>query len=102
LTTEQNGLGPGAARLAGVAVRRIVVDPDLDLAIGPQPEGVEVGVGGALDPAPFEPHEVLLVSADEDRLVEAGRLGIHRVVADDDPRTTADAVDELVAFLDRT
>ena len=90
----------GGATLEGMSVRRIVIDPDLDLILGPQPKGVEVV--DELDPAPFAPHEVLLVSADPERLAEAGRQGIHRLVADDDPRATADAVDELVAFLDRT
>jgi hypothetical protein len=84
-----------------MAVRRIVVDPDLEDALGPQPEGVEVGVGGSLEPTPFESHEVLVVSADPERLEEAGRQGLHRIVAGDAPATTAEAVAELVAFLDR-
>jgi hypothetical protein len=85
-----------------MAVRRIVLDLDLDLALGPQPEGVEVGIGGLLEPAPFEAHEVLLVSADPERLAEAGRLGVNRLVAAADPVATVATVDELVAFLDRT
>jgi len=85
-----------------MAVRRIVVDPDLGLTLGPQPEGIEVGVARRpLDPAPLEPNEVLVVSADQGLLAEAGRLGVQRVVAGDDPAATEAAVQELIVFLDR-
>jgi hypothetical protein len=83
-----------------VAVRRVDVDPDV--VLGHLSEGIEVVVDRSpLDPSPFAPHEVLVVSADPERLAEAGRLGLHRLVAVGGEDPTA-AVVELVAFLDRS
>jgi hypothetical protein len=82
-----------------VSVRRILVDDAIDL--GPQAEGVEIAAASApLDLGPRAPHEVLLVTTDEDLLAEAGLAGIHRIVADD-AAATGDAVRQFVDFLDR-
>ena len=89
-----------------MAVRRIEWeprDPDLDaLGLGTD-SALEVGVARVpLDPAPFEPREVLVVSADPEVLAGAGRLGLQRLVVDGTTaEATAAAVAELVGFLDR-
>jgi hypothetical protein len=81
-----------------MAVHRVVVDPGL--ALGPLPEGVDVEwADGALDLGPWAPNEVLVVSADEARLAEAGDLGVHRVVVSGGDLTAV--VEELLGFLDR-
>jgi hypothetical protein len=87
-----------AARETPIVIRGLIVDGGLDLG---EPDGVEVRtLTGALDPGPWAPHEVLLVSADPERLAAAGALGLNRLVAAD-AQTTAAAVAELCGELDR-
>lgn len=79
-------------------IRRVLDDVGLDRS---ELDGVEVLAASApLDPAPWEPHEVLLVSRDEERLAAAGAVGINRLVATD-PAMTTEAVAELCRELDR-
>jgi hypothetical protein len=82
-----------------VAIRRVVADLALDPGL--LPDDVELSPDGPLDPAPFEAHEVLVASDDPERLAEAGRLGLQRLVPGDDPEATSAAVAELVELLDR-
>jgi hypothetical protein len=79
-------------------IRRVLDDVGLDLS---ELEGVEVEASSAaLDPAPWAPHEVLLVSRDADRLAAAYTLGLNRLVAAE-PGVTAAALGELCQELDR-
>jgi hypothetical protein len=85
------------ARETRIVIRRVLDDVGLDLS---ELEGVEVERSSAeLDPAPWAPHEVLLVSDDADRLAQAHTLGLNRLLAAD-PSSTATAVAELCRALD--
>lgn len=80
-------------------IRCVIVDAGTE--VGALTEGIEVRVAtDRLDLEPWAPHEVVLVSADPERLAVAGAAGINRlVVAGAD--TTAAALDELCRELDR-
>lgn len=91
-----------AVTLGGVTIRRVLVDPGLDLDLDPPPSGAEVAAAGPiLDLAGFGPHEVLVVATDPELLAEAGRLGAQRLIASDDRSATAGSVAELVELLER-
>ena len=63
-----------------MTIRCVLVDGVLDLAI----DDVDIDVRVASSPLDLggqAPHEVLVVSADEELLAEAGRLGAHRLLA---------------------
>ena len=80
-----------------MAIRRVLVDRALALVIA------DVDVGAASSPLDLggeAPHEVLVVSADQEVLAEAGRLGAHRLLAAG-PEVTAAAAVELCRELDR-
>jgi hypothetical protein len=78
-----------------VAIRRVVVaDLDLELA------DVEL-VRPPVDLGGHRPEEVLLVTADEEQLAEAGVLGVHRLLPGEDAGATAAAIVELVDLLTR-
>jgi acetyl esterase/lipase len=80
-----------------MAIRCVLVEGALDLAI----DGVDVRVASSpLDLGGQAPREVLVVSADEELLAEAGRLGAHRLSAAG-PEVTAAAALELCRELDR-
>jgi len=80
-------------------IRCVLVDGGLEPG---DLDGIEVRtVAGPLDPGPWAAHEVLVVSVDDDRMAEAGVLGLHRLLATD-PAATAAAVAELCAELDRS
>jgi hypothetical protein len=82
-----------------MTIRCVLVDGALDLAI----DAVDIEVRVASSPLDLDgqaPHEVLVVSADEGLLAEAGRLGAHRVLAAG-PEATAAAALELCRELDR-
>jgi hypothetical protein len=72
-------------------IRRVVVDPDV--ATDGLPAEVDVVVG-PIEVEPHEPREVVVASRDPERLAEAGRLGVHRLVVDD-PTAAAEALVEL-------
>ncbi len=83
-----------------MTIRCVLVDGVFDLAI----EDVEIDVRVAsapLDLGGQAPHEVLVVSADEELLAEAGRLGAHRLLAAGAEATAAAAL-ELCRELDRS
>ena len=79
---------------------RCVLD---DVGLDPRGlEGVEVRpAGGGVDPTPWAPHEVLVVSKHADLLAAAGALGMHRLLATD-ALATAAAARDLCLELDRS
>lgn len=82
-----------------MTIRCMLVDGVFDLAI----DDVEIDVRVASSPLDLggqAPHEVLVVSADEELLAEAGRLGAHRLLAAGAEVTAAAAL-ELCRELDR-
>lgn len=80
-----------------MAIRRVLVDPGLELVV----DGAEVGPASSpLDLGGHDPHEVLVVSADAALLAEAGGLGLHRLLPAG-PEVTAAAALELGRELDR-
>ena len=82
-----------------MTIRCVLVDRVFDLAI----DDVEIDVRVALSPLDLggqAPHQVLVVSADEELLAEAGRLGAHRLLAAGAEVTAAAAL-ELCRELDR-
>jgi hypothetical protein len=79
-----------------MAIRCVLVEPGLDLAL----DDVDVRAASSpLDLGGHDPREVLVVSADEEVLAEAGRLGAHRLLAAEDPEVTAVAARQLCAEL---
>jgi hypothetical protein len=81
-----------------VTVRLVITDPALEL---PVPAAVERrSIADGLDPGPWAPHEVLVVSAEVEVLAEAARRGWHRLLPTS-PAATATAVTEVCAFLER-
>lgn len=81
----------------------VVVDPlaEAGADLSGLDEGIELRpTTDPLDIAPWAAHEVLLVSADPERLAAAAALGLNRLVATS-PEATAAAVEEMCRELDR-